>query len=356
MPRGLLRRATVATAVLLGAILGGEVFGQLVPKEMPPPVRGLELQNRLGSLVPGDISVFDEQGNAINFGSLFNQVGSPTGGGDRKFTKPLVLLMVYFSCPLQCPQTLEGLCDTLSKVDYTVGHEYDVAIVSFDPRDKPRDAERQKIAMLLSYNRPSGDRVREGWRFLTTPPSSARALADAVGFPFRYLPDAGEFSHPTVVYVLTPEGRVSRQFNGVKFPTRDFRFALLEASDGRVGDAFDKFAFWCYHFDPDSGSYTLQAMRIMQVGAAATVVLLGGLLMGMMLYERRRVRRATAASVSATTTAQISSTESLEGQSDGRSMCGDGVTSRALGGVTLIGGLGRVGGLANEPLRGGSIR
>lgn len=350
-PRSARSRSAGPLALLaawLGVLLAApasEALGQLVPKEKPVPARGLEIQNRLGEQVPGEISVIDESGNAITFGSLLNQPGAPTDGGDRTFTKPLVVLMVYFSCPLQCPQTLEGLGETLSKVDYTVGHEYDVAVVSFDPRDKPLEAERQKQAMLLSYNRPTSDRVRDGWRFLTTPPADARRLADSLGFTFRYLPEAGEFSHPTVVYVLTPEGRVSRQFNGVKFPTKDFRFALLEASNGRIGDTFDQFTFWCYHFDPESGSYTLQAMRIMQLGGGVTVVALGGLLASLMLHERRKVRRAmiqaageaqqraSRLSAPATTTVGGRGTggQRLDGQrSDGQRLDGHGLSEHGL--------------------------
>ena len=277
------------------AMFGGSIpaYAQLVPKDMPQPVRGLELTDRRGQQVTPDISVFDEDANAVHLGSFFNRQGAASTGSSREFKKPIVVLMVYFSCPLQCPQTLEGLHEVVNGVeDFTIGHEYDVLVVSFDPRDKPREAASRKLASLLSYNRPTDDRVRDGWRFLTTSAPSARALADDLGFPFRFLPASSEFAHPTVVYVLTPEGRVSRSFNGVKFPSRDLRFALLEASNGRIGDSFDKFAFWCYHFDESSGSYTLQAMRVMQMGGIVTVAVLGTILAILLRSERRKARRA----------------------------------------------------------------
>ncbi len=265
---------------------------QLIPKDMPEPVRGLEIQDKRGQLVPLDLGFFDEQANAVNLSAYFNRPGTPSDGSSRTFNKPVVLLMVYYTCPLQCPQTLEGLHQVLNGVEnFTVGSEFDVVIVSFDPRDKPRDATHRKIASLMSYNRPTTDGIRNGWTYLTSSAVSARTLADSIGFPFRFLPESGEFGHPTVVYVLTPEGKVSRQFNGVKFPPRDLRFALMEASSGRIGDTFDRFAFWCYHFDPNSGSYTLQAMRVMQIGAAISAVALGGFLLLLLRFERVKARR-----------------------------------------------------------------
>lgn len=287
----------VRGVVALCAAFGGAnlASGQLVPKDKPAPVRGLELVDRRGQQVAPSTPVFDEDGNAVELGSFFNRDGKASSGSSRQFKKPIVVMMVYFSCPLQCPQTLEGLHAMVNGVeDFAIGNEYDVLVISFDPRDKPRDAASHKLASLLSYKHPTDDRVRDGWRFLTTPPASARAIADQLGFPFRYLPESGEFGHPTVLYVLTPEGKVSRNFNGVQFPARDLRFALLEASDGRIGDSFDSFAFWCYHFDPESGSYTLQAMRVMQLGAMITVVVLGVLLAILLRSERRKARRAAA--------------------------------------------------------------
>lgn len=259
---------------------------------MPEPVRGLEIQDKRGQQVPLDLGFFDEQANAVKLSAYFNRPGTASDGSSRTFNKPVVLLMVYYTCPLQCPQTLEGLHQVLNGVEnFTVGNEFDVVIVSFDPRDKPRDAAHRKIASLMSYNRPTTDGIRNGWTYLTSSAVSARSLADAIGFPFRFLPESGEFGHPTVVYVLTPEGKVSRQFNGVKFPARDLRFALMEASSGRIGDTFEKFAFWCYHFDPDSGGYTLQAMRVMQIGGAISAVALGGFLLLLLRFERVKARR-----------------------------------------------------------------
>lgn len=283
------RALCAALAIALGA---GAAEAQVVPKQMPEPVRGLELKDKRGEQVPGSISFFDEDGNAVKLSQYFERDGKASDGSSRQFKKPLVVLMMYYSCPLQCPQTLDGLHQVLNGLDaFTIGSEYDVLVVSFDSRDKPRDAKTHKSATLLAYNRQTTESIRDGVHFLTGSPASSRSLADALGYDFRFLPESGEFSHPTAVYVLTPEGKVSRQFNGVRFPARDLRFALMEASSGRIGDTFDQFTFWCYHFDPSTGGYTLAAMRVMQIGGAITAVVLGGALVLLLRQERVKARR-----------------------------------------------------------------
>lgn len=298
-PVGAMRRSGRAAVAALAAVLAlaaSPAWAQYIPREMPEPARGLEIRNTQGQQIDLSLSFFDEDGRAVTLAPYFNR---PVGGGasaaDAKDAKkPVVVVMMYFSCPLQCPLIIDHLAKRFNDLDFEVGNEFDVLFVSFDPRDKPRDAAVKKEAALLSYNRQTSDSIREGWHFLTSPPASARALADELGFPFRFLPESGEFAHPNMVYILTPEGKVARSFGKLDYPNRDFRFALMEASNGKIGDTFDKFTFWCYHFDPSSGSYTLQAMRVMQIGASATAVVLGGLLLVMLRHERRKARRALA--------------------------------------------------------------
>ena len=65
------------------------------------------------------------------------------------------------------------------------------------------------------------------------------------------------------------------------------RLALLEAGEGRIGSTLDRFVMWCLVYDPDSKSYVLVAIRLMQVGGAITlVILLAGL--GWMWFSDRK--------------------------------------------------------------------
>ncbi len=295
---------SLLACLIAGLFLSTPAGAQRLMTEMPKPVRGLELADHLGQTIPLDLTFTDEDGNTVPLRKYFGKPAA-TSSTDvpetKAHTKPVVMVMVYFRCPILCPLVLEKFTKTLNQIDFTVGKDYDAVIVSFDPRDTPADAKVQKSTQLLAYDRPVDDDVRSGWSYLTSTPEHARALADALGFPYRFLPESNEFAHGSAVFVLTGDGKISRFFAGLNYPPKDVRFSLLEATNGRIagkgiGGVLDRFTLWCYHFDPESGAYTLQAFRVMQVAGGLTVLLLGGLVLSLLLWERRK--RATLATVS----------------------------------------------------------
>jgi protein SCO1/2 len=62
---------------------------------------------------------------------------------------------------------------------------------------------------------------------------------------------------------------------GITFPGRDLRLALLEASEGRLGTAWDRVVLYCYHYDSSARGYVLAATRLMRGGGLLSVLLLG---------------------------------------------------------------------------------
>jgi protein SCO1/2 len=75
--------------------------------------------------------------------------------------------------------------------------------------------------------------------------------------------------------VLTPQGRISRYFYGVDFPPKDLRMGLVEASQGKIGNAVDAVLLYCYHYDPETGKYGAMVANILRLAAAATILILG---------------------------------------------------------------------------------
>lgn len=268
----------------------------LPPDYVPAEIRGMEITNKLGESIPLDLTFTQVDGSTVKLGDFFNR-----SAPDGKFKKPVVLMMVYFKCPILCPMVLEKFTRTLNELDFTAGTDFDALVVSFDPRDKPADAIVQRANQLLFYKQPTTDTIRDGWHFLTCSdlPINARHLGDALGYPFRYLPKSQEYSHGAAVFVLTPEGKISRYLLGMEYPARDVRLALLEASQGRIGNLIDRFTLWCYHFDPKQGSYTLIAMRVMQVGASLGALELGIFIASLLAWERRKRGKRLAAAESA---------------------------------------------------------
>ena len=74
--------------------------------------------------------------------------------GDYFGARPVVLAFVYYECPMLCTQVLNGLTTSLTVLDETVGREFDVVAVSFDPRETPALASGKKKSYLDRYKRP----------------------------------------------------------------------------------------------------------------------------------------------------------------------------------------------------------
>lgn len=248
--------------------------------ELPVQARGLDIDEKIGAPLPMELSFMNAQGETVYLDKYFK--------GD----KPAVIAMVYYQCPIVCDVLMDKLAETFREMDYTVGTEYRALFFSFDFREKTDVARTTKELYLMGYNRPADVSVREGWEFHTSDASNARHLADALGFRYRFLEKSGQYSHPVVLFIVTPDGRISRYLYGYKQDAKDLRLALMEASEGKLVKTIgDRFMNYCYMYDPTAGRYTLQAMRVMQIGGGLTLVAVTGLIGSLLLVERARRRR-----------------------------------------------------------------
>ena len=91
--------------------------------------------------------------------------------------------------------------------------------------------------------------------------------------------------------VLTPQGRISRYFYGVDYPPKDLRMGLVEASQGKIGNAVDQVLLYCYHYDPETGKYGAVVSNILKLGAGLTILLLAGLLFVLFRMDKAAARR-----------------------------------------------------------------
>ena len=230
------------------------------------------IDQKLDAQVPPDLVFRDETGRTVKLGDYFG-------------TKPVILSLVYYDCPMLCTQVLNGLAGSLKALTFNAGEQFLVLTVSFDPRETPELAAGKKKAYLEHYSRPG---AAEGWHFLTGSESSIEALTHAVGFRYRYDAEKAQFAHASGIMVLTPQGRLSRYFYGIEYAPRDLRLGLVEASNGRIGSPVDQLLLFCYHYDPATGKYGAVVMNFVRLGGAATVLTLGTIVV---LFLRRDVRR-----------------------------------------------------------------
>ncbi|MCC6797016.1 MAG: SCO family protein [Candidatus Hydrogenedentes bacterium] len=264
------------TALLLCAGVCVSSFAQVMTSPDPPKVQILQ---RLDSQVPMDLVFVDENGKDVKLADLTNG-------------KPIVLALVYYECPMLCGEIMLGMLKSFNELEFTLGDEYQVVTVSFNPKEKPDLATLKKKHMLETYKKPE---AAGGWHFLTTKDEqTVRALADSVGFQYSYLPSVDQYAHASGIMVLTPEGRVSRYFYGIEYPARDLRFGLIDASNGKIGSLVDDVLMLCYQYDPASGSYGFVVMSAIRIGGLLTVGFLVMLIGGFLFKEFRGKRRAKA--------------------------------------------------------------
>ncbi len=227
---------------------------------VPTPLQKVAYEQRLDQQLPLDLPFRDEDGRSVQLRQYFGE-------------RPVVLAFVYYECPMLCTQVLNGLTMSLGVLPESVGKEFDVVTVSFDPRETPVLASAKKKAYLDRYGR---DGAAAGWHFLTGDQHAITALTDAAGFKYAWDTASNQFAHASGILVTTPQGRVSRYFFGIEYAPRDLKFALMESSAGRIGSLVDQLLLYCYHYDPAKGSYALVAMNAVRVGGAVTVIALAG--------------------------------------------------------------------------------
>ncbi len=242
---------------------------------MPTPLREIGFDQRLDQPLPLDTTFRDEQGREVQLGQYFGR-------------KPVVLSFVYYDCPMLCTQVLNAMTATLRTMSLDAGQDFEVVLVSFDPRETPALAAREEGRV----SRPLRSR-RRGGRLALSDRATSRPferLTGAAGFRYAWDEDTQQFAHPAGVIVVTPDGRPARYLFGIEYGPRDVRLALVEASEGKVGSAVDAFLLYCYHYDPMTGRYGLLVMRLLRVAGAATVLALGGFILVMIRREKRIAR------------------------------------------------------------------
>ena len=241
---------------------------------IPAPLREIGFDQKIDETLPLDVELRDEQGRQVRLGEYFGR-------------RPVVLAVVYYDCPMLCTQVLSSMTSTFGVLALDPGKDFEIVVVSFDPRETPALAAEKKALYLDRFGRPG---TEHGWHFLTGDEASVKRLTGAAGFRYAWDQQTGQFAHPAGVIVTTPDGRLARYLFGLEYGPRDLRFALVEASEGRVGTAVDSLLLYCYHYDPMTGRYGLVVMRALRVAGAATVLLLGAFIAVMVRRERRGAR------------------------------------------------------------------
>ena len=249
----------------------------------PQELSNVGIDQRLAQPVPLELAFRDETGNSVKLGDYFHS------------GRPVILNMVYYTCPMLCGEELAGEASALGVLRFTPGKEYEIVTVSFNPDDTPKEAADKKKTYVDRMNERLGEKSDgSGWHFLTGQQAEIERLAEAIGFRYKAAaPGTGQFIHAAAIMIVTPQGKLSQYYYGVEYSPKDIRLGLIEASRNKIGTVVDQLLLYCYHYDPKTGRYGAVITNFMRLGGAATIAVLGGFLLVMYRREAHDPGRGT---------------------------------------------------------------
>jgi protein SCO1 len=237
--------------------------------QKPRILEQVGIDQKLNTQLPLDLTFRDEHGKTVRLGDYFG-------------SKPVIVSLVYYRCPMLCEQVLNGMTAALNVLRFDVGKEFNIVTVSIDPTETPEIAAKKKEVFLHRYQRPTADK---GWAYLTGDQGNIEQLAKAIGFRYVYDERTKQYAHASGIVIATPEGRLAQYYYGIEYSPKDLRLGLIEASQNKIGTVVDQLLLYCYHYDPETGHYGAIAMRVMRIAGALTVVVLGGFVITMLRRE-----------------------------------------------------------------------
>jgi len=223
---------------------------------------------RLGNQVPLAAPFKDQRGNAITLGQALSK-------------RPTILALGYFHCPNLCGLVRDDLMNALSRLGRQ--RDYSLVLLSIDPSETASDSRSAFVTDGARFDHP--ERTAD-WHYLTGSAAGIRAVSDAVGFRSRFDNADKQFLHPAGIVFLTGAGTVSSYLLGLGYQPSDVGLGVTRAANGVTARALP-ILLLCFHYDPATGRYSLAIMRVLQLGAAITILVVGGTVMLALRRERR---------------------------------------------------------------------
>jgi protein SCO1/2 len=246
--------------------------------QSPDPVREFRYQEALqksqGAIgrALGNHLLTDAQGHALHLDDLRG--------------KPLVLSLIYTSCPRICPMTTRHLAKVIEKARQALGEDsFNVAVLGFDAyNDSP-----QAMAQFARKQDIDG----RGWYLLSAGPDTVNALSEEVGFEFYTSPSG--FDHITQTTVIDAQGRVYQQVYGEVFetpllvePLKELAFGRPKPNQGLLAGLLDKVNLFCTSYDPVRDAYYFDYSLFIGMAIGASIILAG---VAFLIRELRHGRR-----------------------------------------------------------------
>jgi protein SCO1/2 len=182
--------------------------------------------------------------------------------------RPVFVTLVFSRCAGICSPYLGLLKKTVHQVGSS-GERYQMAVISFDVNDRPKD--------LQALARHHGLENDPGWTFaVATDSNELAALCRSLDFDSRWDERSRQFNHPAITVALRA-GKVVRLSVGEEITPRQFTEMLADARGefvsmypvpGRPGALFR-----CFDYDPERGFTPNWGMLILIFPSAAALTL-----------------------------------------------------------------------------------
>ncbi|HVR01686.1 MAG TPA: SCO family protein [Polyangia bacterium] len=293
-PRSRLAPLALASSTLFVLLGAAEARAEKLPLAFPAgseqpltALQDIDVIEHLGDRVPSHLTFTDLAGKTVSLDAL------------TAADKPVLVTLGYHRCPMLCSLVLDGLVKAIKETGLVLGRDLLAVDVSIDPAEDVALATATQKRIVDSVRAQPGGAAANGadvWPFwLSTKDggAAAHALAESVGFKYKYDPQSKQYAHEAAAFLISPGGIIARYLYGVEYSARDFRLAVVEAGDGRVGTSFDKVMLACYKYDPVTRKYAPFVFAFMRIGAGLVFVALATL-MGVLWRKEITMRNARA--------------------------------------------------------------
>ena len=260
----------------IGLLLANGFAGADTTLRAPADLRSqVGFDQELGAQLPLDTGLREANGASVQLRDVMHG-------------KAALLVPGYYGCVNLCSVVRAGVAHAIVRSRLRAGSDFEVILLSVDPREGPADA---STAQRNDAAQHSGADIMR-WHYLTGAPAASTAVMRSIGFRFFFDTRNGQYDHDVGVVLLSPRGKVTQYLFGAQFEPQTLRLALVDASQGHIGNLVDHLLLMCCDYDPATGRYSVVIGWVMQALGIATVLALAGFIMLLRRAEAHRIRDA----------------------------------------------------------------
>jgi len=199
---------------------------------------------------------------------LTDEVGETESLAQFARGRPAVIMFGYHNCPNLCGVSQQVVAEALSGTGLEAD-SYSPLFITLTSSESPSDAlgAKQRLAEAV------GEERARDWHFLSG--GNAAEVGRNFGISALERERISQFVHPVAVYTLTSDGHISSVTGGLDITKDNLRLAIVQASDGKVGNLVDQVLLFCAGYDPTGrfSGLVLNAIRYASIAGIALALL-----------------------------------------------------------------------------------